>query len=52
MIFVPVKKKFEKRPCKNFCLKKVLGSTKTLKWLGFGHVAVADYATIATWHAT
>jgi len=49
--FCPCKKKIEKHPCKNFCFKKIPGPTKTLKWHGFGHVAVADCATFATWHA-
>jgi len=51
--FCPCKKKSLKNVlAKKICLKKVSGPTKTLKWHDFGHVAVADSATLATWHAT
>lgn len=52
--FRPCKKKIEIHPCNFFfCLKKVPDPTTIqLIWNGFGHVAVADFATFATWRAT
>jgi len=51
--FRPCKKKYFKNiPAKKHCFKKAPNPTIQLKWHGFGHVAVADCATFATWHAT
>ena len=47
-----VKKKLNYIPVNFFFLKKVPGPTIQLIWHGFGHVAVADCATFATWRAT
>jgi len=60
MIFVPViwasfdfrpcqKKKLKNIPAKKNLFEKGPWPTKTLKWHGSCHVAVADCATFATW---
>jgi len=40
MIFVPIKKKFEKTPAIFFCLKEVPRPTFLMIWHWFHHVAV------------
>jgi len=47
--FRPCKKFLKNIPAKKKYLKKVLDPTFLLIWHGFGYVAVADRATLATW---
>jgi len=47
--FRPWKKNWKTSLQYFFCLKKVSDLTKSLKWHGHAHMAVADFARFVTW---
>ena len=52
LIFVPVKKSLKNIPVKKKLFEKGLWPHQNVEVAWFCHVAVANCATFATWHAT
>jgi len=52
LVFVPAKRKSKNILAKFFCFQKIPDPTFFADMVCFGHVAVADCATFATWQFT